>query len=293
MWPQTKVRIEEYILNNNCEKSRFEIDSHLLQTGYEPEEIEMVWEELFPSPLEISKKEKFKNFLVELINPDFLFHLTFSHLFLIVLSYAGFNILWIIGWKLISWVQSSANLPLPWDLQLLILATLLLITVLFFRKTTPVKAIFKSLSRATFYKKTLVWLVAGIILATSFTSLSYLPQRFGHALGFALPYTGGLPEDIIDNHWEYRNFGACAGEDGCRGKSDPNCKSKAEISVSITTKQNVLPLKQIGWIPTVMGLPHPIFVDASQIIRSSPKYLVIQESDQCYLYYSRNDGDIP
>lgn len=293
MWPQTKSRIEEYILISSDKKSRFEIDSYLLQSGYQPDEIEIVWEELFPTPLELSKKEKFKNFLVELINPDFLFPLTFSRLFLIALSYAGFNILWIIGWKLISWVQSSANLPLPWDLQLLILAILLLIAVWFFRRSTPVKVILKRLSRATFYKKTLVWLAAGIILATSFTSLSYLPQRFGHALGFALPYTGGLPEDIVYNHWEYRNFGACAGEDGCRGKPDPNCESKEQISISPITKQNALPLKQIGWIPTVMGLPHPIFVDASQIIRSSPKYLVIQESDTCYLYYSRNDGDTP
>ena len=131
-------------------------------------------------------------------------------------------------------------------------------------------------------KSTIVLFTVGFIL---FSVLLFQKRSFNF-FGVALPGKGGLLCQISYGHRVYTASNKCSGV------------FTEGIQLSCWTPKDLIdrkswPLTQVGQIPTLLGEPYPLFLDApaiKHIKQWTPTGIFVRTGSNCYIGYNLSGG---
>ncbi len=131
-------------------------------------------------------------------------------------------------------------------------------------------------------KSTIVLFTVGFIL---FSVLLFLPWSFKF-FGYALPGKGGLLCRVSYGHRVY------IASNKCNGVFSYGIQLKCRTPLDLIDRKS-WPLTQVGQIPTLLGEPYPLFLDApsiKQIKQWTPTRIFVRTGNNCYIGYNLSGG---
>ncbi|MBN3949553.1 MAG: hypothetical protein HWQ38_25060 [Nostoc sp. NMS7] len=137
---------------------------------------------------------------------------------------------------------------------------------------------------STIRKSTIVVGTVGFIVF-SVLLLVFLPWSFNF-FGYALPGKGGLPCPVSYGHRVY------IASNKCIGVFSYGIQLPCRTELDLIDKKS-WPLTQVGQIPTLLGEPYPLFLDApsiKQIKQWTPTGVFVRTGSNCYIGYNLSGG---